>query len=271
MNDIMKDIINRGTAAEAKAWGFKNVEGKTAFAGKTGTSRDGWFAGFTPDLVCVVYVGFDNGDDLGMKGSDSAMPIWADFMREAMSQHPEWNGDWQMPDTIRQAEIDSRTGTLIKEITDNAETDLVQVQPTPSDGDITSQYPIETPEIKNIYISEIPNEFRRLELFISGTLPNKVLLPTEETNVIVQENPQAIPNTTITPYSTEDKTQADESLRQNPPVRRRMEIAPDREQNITVMVCDVTGMRATVNCPNKHQKTLAESEIWNDFCTFHVR
>jgi penicillin-binding protein 1B len=271
MNDMLKDVINRGTAYESKAWGIKNVPGKTAFAGKTGTSRDGWFAGYTPDLVCVVYVGFDNGDDLGMKGSDSAMPIWADFMREAMSQHPEWNGDWQMPDTIRQAEIDSRTGTLIKEITDNAETDLVEVQPTPFDGDITSQYPIETPEIKNIYISEIPNEFRRLELFISGTLPNKVLLPTEETNVIVQENPQAIPNTTITPYSTEDKTQADESLRQNPPVRRRMEIAPDREQNITVMVCDVTGMRATVNCPNKHQKTLAESEIWNDFCTFHVR
>ena len=82
MNDIMKDVINKGTAAEAQAWGFKNVAGKTGFAGKTGTSRDGWFAGFTPNLVCVVYVGFDDGDDLGMKGSDSAMPIWADFMRD---------------------------------------------------------------------------------------------------------------------------------------------------------------------------------------------
>ncbi|MDQ3061335.1 MAG: PBP1A family penicillin-binding protein, partial [Acidobacteriota bacterium] len=81
INDILKDVINRGTAAEAKAWGFRNVEGKTAFAGKTGTSRDGWFAGFTPEIVCVVYVGFDDGSDLGMKGSDSAMPIWADFMR----------------------------------------------------------------------------------------------------------------------------------------------------------------------------------------------
>ena len=88
MDDIMKDVINHGTAAEAKAWGFKNVAGKTAFAGKTGTSRDGWFAGFTPELVCVVYVGFDNNDDLGMKGSDSAMPIWADFMREALNLHP---------------------------------------------------------------------------------------------------------------------------------------------------------------------------------------
>ncbi|MEP6788618.1 MAG: PBP1A family penicillin-binding protein, partial [Acidobacteriota bacterium] len=94
MDDIMKDVINRGTAAQAGAWGFHNVAGKTAFAGKTGTSRDGWFAGFTPEIVCVVYVGFDDGDDLGMKGADSAMPIWADFIQQALRIHPEWNGDW---------------------------------------------------------------------------------------------------------------------------------------------------------------------------------
>ncbi|MEJ7860721.1 MAG: PBP1A family penicillin-binding protein [Pyrinomonadaceae bacterium] len=271
MNDMLKDVINRGTAYEAKAWGIRNVAGKTAFAGKTGTSRDGWFAGFTPELVCVVYVGFDNGDDLGMKGSDSAMPIWADFMREAMRQNPEWNGDWQMPGTIRKAEIDSRTGTLIKEVTSNPEVDLALAQPTPFDDDINTQYPIETPEIKNIYISEVPNEFRRLELFISGTLPNKVLLPTEETNIFMRENPQAVPNTTITPYQSYDENQTDKNPDQNPPARRKMEIAPDREQNITIMVCDVTGMRATANCPNKHSKTLNETEEWNDFCTFHVR
>ncbi|MBK9766119.1 MAG: hypothetical protein IPP63_03375 [Chloracidobacterium sp.] len=113
MDDIMKDVINRGTAASAQAWGFRNVAGKTAFAGKTGTSRDGWFAGFTPELVCVVYVGFDNGDDLGSKGSDSAMPIWADFMQQSLNIHPEWNGDWAMPGGIKQAEIDIRNGTLI--------------------------------------------------------------------------------------------------------------------------------------------------------------
>ena len=86
LDDIMKDVINRGTAAEVQSWGLRNVAGKSAFAGKTGTSRDGWFAGFTPELVCVVYVGFDNNDDLKLKGSDSAMPIWADFMQEALSE-----------------------------------------------------------------------------------------------------------------------------------------------------------------------------------------
>src|SRR5690606_27462643 len=82
LGDIMKDVVNRGTAAQVQGWGFRNSAGKTAFAGKTGTSRDGWFAGFTPELVVVVYVGFDDGSDLGLKGSDSAMPIWADFMKD---------------------------------------------------------------------------------------------------------------------------------------------------------------------------------------------
>src|SRR5215213_8170746 len=114
MDDIMKDVINRGTAAQAQGWGFHNVAGKTAIAGKTGTSRDGWFAGFTPELVCVVYVGFDDNDDLNMKGADSAMPIWADFMKEALQLHPEWNGDWAMPANVRRAEVDIRNGLLIR-------------------------------------------------------------------------------------------------------------------------------------------------------------
>ncbi|MDM7923064.1 MAG: PBP1A family penicillin-binding protein, partial [Pyrinomonadaceae bacterium] len=131
MNDIMKDIINRGTAAQAQGWGFRNVEGKTAFAGKTGTSRDGWFAGFTPELVTVVYVGFDDNDDLGMKGSDSAMPIWADFMKEALARHPDWNGDWAMPAGVRKAEIDIRNGSLVRELDGIAAT-RANVEPSPT-------------------------------------------------------------------------------------------------------------------------------------------
>jgi penicillin-binding protein 1B len=107
MTSIMKDVVNRGTAAKVRARGFKaNV------AGKTGTSRDGWFAGYTPNLVCVVYVGFDDGSQLGMTGADSALPIWADFMTAALQTHPEWGGDWQMPADIEQAEIDPSTGLL---------------------------------------------------------------------------------------------------------------------------------------------------------------
>jgi len=109
MTSFMKDVVNRGTGAPIRARGFKyNV------AGKTGTSRDGWFAGYTPDLVCVVWVGFDDGSQLGLTGANSALPIWADFMSSALTTHPEWTGDWQMPDGVQQADIDPATGEIAK-------------------------------------------------------------------------------------------------------------------------------------------------------------
>ena len=105
MTSFMKDVVNRGTAAPLRARGFKaNV------AGKTGTSRDGWFAGYTPNLVCVVWVGFDDGSQLGLTGANSALPIWSDFMQVALAQHPEWQGDWAMPAGIEQIAINPKTG-----------------------------------------------------------------------------------------------------------------------------------------------------------------
>jgi penicillin-binding protein 1B len=105
MTSFMKDVVNRGTAAPVRARGFKaNV------AGKTGTSRDGWFAGYTPNLVCVVWVGFDDGSQLGLTGANSALPIWTDFMGVALGEHPEWQGDWQMPAGIEQVAINPKTG-----------------------------------------------------------------------------------------------------------------------------------------------------------------
>ncbi len=137
MNSFMKDVVNRGTAAKVRARGLKaNV------AGKTGTSRDGWFAGFTPNLVCVVWVGFDDGSQLGLTGANSALPIWTDFMQVALSEHPEWQGDWQMPEGIQQADIELNAGQL-----------------TTAD-----------------------NPARRTELFINGTLPTPTSIeaPAEE-------------------------------------------------------------------------------------------
>jgi penicillin-binding protein 1B len=107
LTSFMKDVVNRGTGAPIRARGFKfNV------AGKTGTSRDGWFAGYTPHLVCVVWVGFDDGSQLGLTGAASALPIWSDFMSTALTNHPEWTGDWQMPAGIQEANIDPTTGEL---------------------------------------------------------------------------------------------------------------------------------------------------------------
>jgi len=142
MTSFMKDVINRGTAAPIRARGFKfNV------AGKTGTSRDGWFAGYTPKLVCVVWVGFDDGSQLGLTGAASALPIWADFMNAALTNHPEWTGDWQQPEGIQQADIDPATGQLAKADASNKRTELFinGTSPGSENGETPSDTAQETP------------------------------------------------------------------------------------------------------------------------------
>ncbi len=269
MDDIMKDVINRGTAAEAQAWGFKNVAGKQAFAGKTGTSRDGWFAGFTPELVCVVYVGFDDNDDLGMKGSDSAMPIWADFMREALGRNPDWNADWQMPDTVRQAEIDSRSGKLIREL-NPGEADSVKAQQTAikkNDSNTKSNI-AESPDApKEIYVTNVPPEFRRIEYFVGGTVPVKALIPTDESETETNPKPEA----TATPFTTWEESQnmsKGNSNSNKPP----NEIEQNGiKKNVTVMICPTSGLRATLYCPTKRPETFVEGSEPKEFCPFHTK
>jgi membrane peptidoglycan carboxypeptidase len=271
MNDIMKDVINRGTAAQAQSWGFRNVPGKTGFAGKTGTSRDGWFAGFTPELVCVVYVGFDENDDLGMKGSDSAMPIWADFMKAALDIHPEWNGDWTMPAGVRKAEIDIRNGALIREL-DVPE--LVQpkpataVSPTPRQYDPAVDDPDwaveQPPEIKEIFQTDVPAEFRRVELFIAGTIPARFLLTEED--MIPEGEPNPNPNPTHTPLTETLQDQVDSNS--NAPRSDRPARRGNSNANL-VFVCPVTGNRATVNCPSRESRAFPEGSEPREFCTFH--
>ncbi|HET7185590.1 MAG TPA: PBP1A family penicillin-binding protein [Terriglobales bacterium] len=79
MTTMMEGVINNGTAAGVRAMGFS-----APAAGKTGTSHDGWFAGYTSNLLCIVWVGFDDYSDLRLSGSSTAAPIWAEFMKRAV-------------------------------------------------------------------------------------------------------------------------------------------------------------------------------------------
>jgi membrane peptidoglycan carboxypeptidase len=65
VDSVLKDVLNKGTGAQVRAKGFT-----LPAAGKTGTSRDGWFAGFTNNLVCVIWIGFDDNRDLGLAGGN---------------------------------------------------------------------------------------------------------------------------------------------------------------------------------------------------------
>jgi penicillin-binding protein 1B len=78
MVNMLQDVLRYGTAAGVRARGFTQPA-----AGKTGTSRDGWFAGFTSELLCVVWVGFDDNRELNLEGAKSALPIWTEFMKRA--------------------------------------------------------------------------------------------------------------------------------------------------------------------------------------------
>jgi len=86
MTNMMEAVINSGTAAGVRARGFA-----APAAGKTGTSHDGWFAGYTSNLLCIVWVGFDDYTDLKISGSASAAPIWTEFMKKAVAQ-PAYSG-----------------------------------------------------------------------------------------------------------------------------------------------------------------------------------
>ncbi|HYO84834.1 MAG TPA: penicillin-binding transpeptidase domain-containing protein, partial [Bryobacteraceae bacterium] len=108
MVSLMEEVIRTGTAAGVRGRGFT-----LPAAGKTGTSRDGWFAGFTSKLVCAVWVGFDDSSDLGLEGSKSALPVWAEFMKRA-HQHREYRNvhGWDAPDGIVSVDVDPSTGQL---------------------------------------------------------------------------------------------------------------------------------------------------------------
>jgi penicillin-binding protein 1B len=106
ITDTLAAVLDHGTARAARS-----LLKISAAAGKTGTSRDGWFAGYTPGLVCVVWIGYDDNTPLGLAGADSALPVWSDFMRGALDLRPELGGDaFDVPAGIDVIEIDPDTG-----------------------------------------------------------------------------------------------------------------------------------------------------------------
>ncbi|HEX8457443.1 MAG TPA: PBP1A family penicillin-binding protein [Pyrinomonadaceae bacterium] len=108
ITDMLANVLEEGTARAAR--GMLKV---SAVAGKTGTSRDGWFAGYTPRIVCVVWVGFDDNAPLGLTGAESALPVWEEFMRGALQLRPELGGAaFLRPAGIETVEIDALTGQL---------------------------------------------------------------------------------------------------------------------------------------------------------------
>jgi penicillin-binding protein 1B len=108
VTDMLEGVIDHGTATRAR-----DLLKSTAIAGKTGTSRDGWFVGYTPNLVCAVWVGFDDNEQLGLTGGEAALPIWIDFMKAAIDLRPELGGkSFAQPDDVTIVEVDPNTNQI---------------------------------------------------------------------------------------------------------------------------------------------------------------
>jgi len=229
MTSFMKDVVNRGTAAKVRARGFKaNV------AGKTGTSRDGWFAGFTPNLVCVVWVGFDDGSQLGLTGANSALPIWTDFMDVALEEHPEWQGDWQMPAGIEQVAIDAKTG-----------------------GPASEQDPD-----------------KRVELFINGTSPQGASSSELETEASPEtdELPPPAPDETLPPMLVEPSPTSSPRAKA-PRSELRSDQSGRLEGTITLDIDPTTGLIAVETCPVIRTRTFVLGTEPKKYCgpEYHQR
>jgi penicillin-binding protein 1A len=113
MTSMLADVIDSGTAAGARARGFTRPA-----AGKTGTTDDynnGWFIGFTPEIVCGTWVGYDSNQSMGeaMEGARVALPIWTDFMITATSDRPAIS--FAVPATLITMRVCSESGMLAVE------------------------------------------------------------------------------------------------------------------------------------------------------------
>jgi penicillin-binding protein 1B len=108
VTNMMRSVLNEGTAASARSLGFT-----LDAAGKTGTTndlRDAWFVGFTPELLAVVWVGFDDNQPVGLSGARAALPIWTQFMRTALAGRA--SVAFSVPFGVTFMEIDADTGKL---------------------------------------------------------------------------------------------------------------------------------------------------------------
>jgi penicillin-binding protein 1B len=108
MTNLMEGVMNFGTAAGVRTLGFT-----APAAGKTGTSHDGWFAGYTSNLLCIVWVGYDDYSDIRLSGAQTAAPIWAEFMKKAIML-PQYSDvkPFTQPQGVVDVQLDKVTNRL---------------------------------------------------------------------------------------------------------------------------------------------------------------
>jgi penicillin-binding protein 1B len=178
MVDLMEEVLRTGTGARVRALGFS-----APAAGKTGSSHDGWFAGFTSELLCIVWVGYDDYRDVKLEGAESALPIWTEFMKRAHTfREYRRVKPFEAPEGIVNVEIDPESGKLAASgcgSKPQTEVFIAGTQPVElCDGSLTQvagwEVPSEEPELLAASSGKpVPPARRRVEFPVSKPEPPK--------------------------------------------------------------------------------------------------
>ena len=149
MTSAMKDVIQHGTARAARVLNRPDIAGKT---GTTNDQVDAWFAGFNSDLVVTAWVGFDNPKSLHEYAVSVALPLWIDFMKEALKGKPE--AEIKQPDNVVAVRIDPISGLLAKPNQENGIIEYFRNKEVPAEEDPTPVYSAGTNQQDQPFIEE---------------------------------------------------------------------------------------------------------------------
>ncbi len=154
MNSMLRDVVQKGTATNAKVLGRQDLAGKT---GTTNEQRDAWFNGYTPTVVATAWLGFDDFTPLGdhETGGTAALPMWIEFMQTALKDIPEQ--PLLEPEGIIKAFINPKTGLLVNEKNTAGVWEFFQADHLPSKSTI--------PQVDSINTNESRHETAIEELF----------------------------------------------------------------------------------------------------------
>lgn len=162
MNSILRDVVLRGTGRRAMTLGRNDIGGKT---GTSNDEHDAWFNGFNHKFAASVWVGFDADQPLGAgeAGSRAALPLWIDYMREALKELPEKLPE--QPEGLVTMRIDGKTGLLATAATEESIFEIFRVDNVPTEKSEPGMDMLFGGESEETGVSALPGDSVEEELF----------------------------------------------------------------------------------------------------------
>lgn len=274
LDQALREVVLHGTGTEAAS--VPEARGKT---GTTSDNRDNWFAGYTPELVTVIWAAHEqrkNGRVVkylempGATGGHVCAPIWRDFMLKAVPIQQEYN---QKHAPKKEVVPIPTTEAKVKKKSDSIESNETQI-PVPTDGE-PDDTPSDTqkptaPDAPTEPVDELPPPNRDPVMTVPPTREPGAVRPPGASPSVTPPGPRASaplvsPSRTGGIAAPPRPSEPTEEVRQAPPPRR----ADPRDEMVTVTVCADSGKRATKWCDATVTRTLRRRDAPRGVCTLH--